>query len=125
VQTHEPSTIFRAEINDPAALELFVPAIAARRRDALRNGTCDLVLVGGALHEFHELHFSEACFDEQRRAQARRKVVITEVAAAQRRTRFVDRARQEHEAREPRTRIARRSPSQTDRAHQPDGSRHL
>jgi hypothetical protein len=125
VQAHEPLALFGGEVGDPAALEPFVPAFAALRGHALRNGNRNIRLVGGTLHEFHELRFGEACFAEQRGAQTRREMVIAEVAAAQRRTRFVDRARQEHEAREPRTRIARRSPAQTDRAHHADGSRHL
>ena len=125
VQTHETLAIVGREIGDPAVLELVVPAFAAFRRDAHRDGVCDLVLVGGTLDEFDELRFGETGFVEQRRAQARRETVIAKVAATQGRASLVDRARQKHESGEARTRIARRSPAQADRAHLLDGRRHL
>jgi hypothetical protein len=121
VQAHEPLAIFRREIGDPAVLEFVVPAFAPFGSDALRDCVRDLRLVGGPLHELEELRFGEACFVEQGRTQTRRDAVIAEVAAAQRRARFVDRARQEHEPGEPRTRVARRPPAQADRAHRLNG----
>jgi hypothetical protein len=113
------------EIGDAPVSELVVPALAAFGHHALRDGVRDFRLIGGALDELDELRFGEAGFFEERRAQAGREVIVAEVAAPQRRPRFVDRARQEHEAREARTRIARRTPAQADRAHRPDGSRQL
>jgi hypothetical protein len=118
VQLQEPLALAVREVRDPAASELVVPALAAFRRNALGDGVCDLGFVGGVLHELDELRFSAACLVEQRCTQAGRQVIIAEVAAAQRRTRFVDRARQKHQAGEPCTRIARRPPAQADRAHQ-------
>jgi hypothetical protein len=125
MQLQEPLAVFRREVGDAALLELVVPAFAPFGSDALRERVRDLRLVHSALDELHELRFGHACFAEQQRAQTRREVVIAEVAAAQCGARFVDRARQEHEARKPRTRIARWPPSQADRAHRFDGSRQL
>ncbi len=119
MQSHEPHAVVRREIGDPELPEIIVPAFAPFRCDALRDGVRDFGLVGGPLHQLHELRFGEACFGEQQRAQPRREVVIAEVAATQRGARFVDRARQNHEARQPRTRVAGRSPAQADRAHLP------
>ncbi|HEV2641481.1 MAG TPA: hypothetical protein VGT98_02185 [Candidatus Elarobacter sp.] len=122
VQRREPSAFVGLEIGDADVLERVVPAIAALRRHALRDGVRDLVLVGGLPNELHERRFGQPDLGEQRRAQARREVILAEVAAAQRRTRFVDGARQEHETRESRARIARGSPAQADRAHPIDSS---
>jgi hypothetical protein len=121
VKRAERLAVVRREVADAEVLERVVPALAPFRCDALRDGA----LVGRTLHEFHELRFAEARLGEQRRAQARREVIRAEVAPAQCSARFVDRARQEHEPREPRTWIARRPPSQADRAHRLDASRQL
>jgi hypothetical protein len=117
MQLHESLAFTGREVGDATASELVVPALAAFRRNALRDGVRDLGLVGGALNELDELRFGAACLGEQRCTQAGRQKIVAEVAAAQRRTRFVDRARQKHQAGEPCTRIARRPPAQADRTH--------
>lgn len=122
VQPCKPSAVVGLEIGDANVLERVVPAVAALRRHALRHGGRDLVLVGGLPNELHELRRGQPDLAEERRAQTGREVIFAEVAASQRRTRFVDRARQEHETRESRARIARGSPAQADRAHPIDGS---
>jgi hypothetical protein len=118
VEPGERLAIVAREIADAAVLERVVPALAQLRHDTLRDGVRHRALVWRTVDELDELRFRKACFGEQHRAQAGREVILAEVAAAQRRPRFVDRARQEHEPREPGTRIARRPPSQADRAHQ-------
>lgn|GEM_PF-3617181 len=122
MQLFERLTVFRREVGDAALLELFVPALAPLRRDERRDGICDLGLIGGVLDELDERRDGESGLVQQRGAQAGCKAVVPKVAAAQRGARFVDRARQKHEAREPRARIAGRSPAQADRAHQLDAS---
>ena len=125
MQPREPRAVRRHEVADAQVLERFVPALAPFRGDTFGDGVRDLVLVRGAPDELHELRLRHADLTEQRRAQARRKVILTEVAATHGRARFVDGARQEHEARESRAWIARRSPAQADRAHRLDGSLEL
>jgi hypothetical protein len=122
VQPREPRALIGYEIRDSQVLERVVPARAPFRRNPLGDGVRDLVLVAGAPNDLHELRLGEPDLAQQRRAQAGREVIFAEVAAAQRRTRFVDGARQKHQARESRAWIARRSAAQADRAHLIDGS---
>jgi hypothetical protein len=117
VQPSEPLPIRRREIFDAPASERVVPVLAPFRCHALGDGVRNLVLVVAAPHEVHELRFRQPDLIEEQRAQARREVIVAEVAAEQRGACFVDRARQEHEARKPRARIARSSPAQADRPH--------
>jgi len=123
VRAHELFVVVACEVGDPARPERFVPAFAQFRCDALGDRIRDRRLVRGALDELDELFFAEACLAEQRRAQSGREVILAQVAAAQRRAGFVDRARQEHQPGKPCTRVARRAPAQADRAHRTDGSR--
>jgi hypothetical protein len=125
VRAHEPVAVVRREIGDPARLEVVVPALATFGRDSRGDGVRDLRLVRGTLHELHEFGLGESRLVQKRRAQARRHVVLAQVTTAQRRARFVDCPRQEHQPGEPRTRVARRAPAQADRAHRSDSSRHL
>jgi hypothetical protein len=118
VEPFESLALIGREIGDTALLEPFVPALARFRRHTLGDGSGDLDLVAGAADQFDELRRGEACLAQQQHAQARRDVVVAEVAAGQRGACLVHRARQEHEAREPGARIARRAPAQADRAHE-------
>jgi hypothetical protein len=110
------------EVADAQALQPLVPTRAPLGCDALRDRARDLVLVVRGAHELEELFGRHADLREQCRAHAGHEVIFAQIAAAQRRARFVDRTRQEHQAGEPRARIARRSPAQADRAHRFDGS---
>jgi hypothetical protein len=121
VQAREPFAFRGRKIGNAQVLERIVPVRAPFRRDALGDGVRRRHLVGGAAHDLDELALRQTGFVEQRHAQAG-EVILAQVAAAQQRARFVDRARQEHEAAQPRARIARRSPAQADRAHRNDRS---
>ena len=97
MQTHEPFPLVRREVGNSAVLERVVPAFAPLRRDAFREDVRHLRLIGGPLHELHELRFRHTGFVQQQRAQAGRELILAEVAAALRGACLVDRARQEHE----------------------------
>jgi hypothetical protein len=121
VQVHETFAFRRRKIHDAQNLERFVPARAPFRCDSLGDRIRSRDLVGGAAHDLDELALRQTGFIEQRHAQAR-EVEVAEIAAGQHGARFVDRAREEREAAEPRARIAGRAPAQADRAHPNDRS---
>jgi hypothetical protein len=117
VQPREPLAIVGGKAFDTKASEGIVPALALFRSHALGDGIRYLDLVVAAPNELDELRLRQTDLVEQQRAQTRRELILAEVATGHRRARLVDRARQEHEAREPRARIARCPPAQADRAH--------
>lgn len=122
MHAREPLALLGNEIADAPRFEGVVPLRAPLRCDALGDRARDLVLVVRVTDQLQKFRRRQTDFRKQLTAQARHETILARIAAAQRRARFVDRARQEHQACEPRTRIARRSPAQADRAHVLDGS---
>jgi hypothetical protein len=76
VRAHEVFAVVPREIGDSARPEFVVPAFAPFGCDARRDRVRNLGLIRGALDEFDELFFGEACFAEQRRTQTRREVIL-------------------------------------------------